>query len=121
MTKNTNCLECGKTINGRSDKKFCDDGCRSSHNNRMNSLSNVNVNRINGILKKNRKIIQSLLPEEEKTTVSEKTMSTLGFNFEYFTNIYQTKTGSIYYFCYEYGYLKMENGRLMLVKRQEKL
>jgi hypothetical protein len=46
------------------------------------------------------------LPEEEKMTVSESTLRVLGFNFEYFTHLYETKTGTTYHFCYEYGYLK---------------
>lgn len=32
-----NCLECGETILGRSDKKFCNDACRNAYNNRVNS------------------------------------------------------------------------------------
>lgn len=52
-------------------------------------------------------------------TVSESTLRVLGFNFEYFTHLYETKTGATYHFCYEYGYLKLENNRFMLVKRQD--
>jgi hypothetical protein len=119
MANQNTCLECSKPINGRSDKKFCDDGCRNTHNNRLNSENNVFVKRVNAVLKKNRKIIQSLLPEEEKITVSESNLKILGFNFEYFTHLYETKTGTTYHFCYEYGYLRLENNRFMLVKRQE--
>lgn len=119
MPNNSKCLECKKAINGRSDKKFCDDGCRNTFNNRVNSINNLNINKINGILRKNRKIIQSLLPNDETTNVSEKTMRILGFNFDYITNIYTTKTGSVYHFCYEFGYLAVENNRFMLVKKKE--
>ena len=30
------CPECGEKIVGRTDKKFCSDGCRNTYNNRMN-------------------------------------------------------------------------------------
>ena len=31
-----NCLECGTRIIGRADKKFCNDSCRNSYNNKFN-------------------------------------------------------------------------------------
>jgi len=114
------CLECHKAINGRSDKKFCDDGCRNTYNNRRNSDADEVIKNINSILRKNRQIIQNLLPTGEKITVSEKTLKALGFNFEYITHLYETRAGSIYRFCYEYGYLLIDDGVYMLVKRQSK-
>lgn len=39
-----------------------------------------------------------------------------GFDFDYFTNIYQTRSGNIYYFCYEFGYLPLKNNYYSLVK-----
>ncbi|MEZ4804134.1 MAG: hypothetical protein R2852_01230 [Bacteroidia bacterium] len=114
------CKECSKPLIGRSDKKFCDDGCRNSFNNRHNSETNKVVNLVNSILKKNRTILQNLIPEEGKVSISEKTLMILGFNFDYYTNIYRTKKGGIYKFCYEYGYLQIDEGVLMLVKKQAK-
>ena len=43
----------------------------------------------------------------------------LGFNFNYFTNVYKTKTGKVYYFCYEQGYLPLEDNQFALVIREE--
>ncbi|MGB1517902.1 MAG: hypothetical protein ACPG8K_02250 [Crocinitomicaceae bacterium] len=42
-----------------------------------------------------------------------------GFNFHYFTNTYITKNGASYYFCYDQGYLKLENNQYMLVHKQD--
>lgn len=112
------CIECKKNLNGRKDKKFCDDGCRNNYNNKINSDLNKNVKEINKALRNNRNILLTLLPNDEKTTVSEKTLRTLGFNFDYITHIYKTKIGTIYYFIYEFGYLKLENNRYMLVKNK---
>jgi hypothetical protein len=75
---------------------------------------------VNCVLKKNRTILQTLLPDNGKISVSEKTLKVLGFNFEYYTNIFENRSGSCYRFCYEYGYLKIDEGVFMLVrKRQE--
>ena len=92
------CIECKKLLNGRSDKKFCDEGCRNNHNNRLNSIAYKNVKNINKILRINRNVLNSLLPNEDKTTVSQKTLLILGFNFEYYTHTYHTKAGNQYYF-----------------------
>ncbi|KKQ83435.1 MAG: hypothetical protein UT04_C0032G0014 [Candidatus Daviesbacteria bacterium GW2011_GWF2_38_7] len=64
MDKKT-CIECGETIVGRSDKKFCCDLCRNSYNNKQNSESTNLVRNINNILRKNRRILQSLNTNEK--------------------------------------------------------
>ena len=42
-----------------------------------------------------------------------------GFNFYYYTNIYQTKQGKKYFFNYELGYLELEEEQFALVKKQD--
>ena len=114
-----NCLNCGEQLKGRSDKKFCDDQCRTTHNNRINYDSSPIIKNINSILKKNRKILHEILStvSDGKTKVNEKKLHDKGFNFTYHTSIYQTKNGNTYRFCYEYGYLPLENNFYMIVKR----
>ena len=116
MEKRT-CIECGETFNGRVDKKFCSDLCRNSHNNKINSDSTNFVRNITNILRKNRRIIESLLPEET-AKVSQQKLLDKGFNFNYHTNISTTKTGKNYIFCFEYGYLPIEGNYYLLVKRK---
>ncbi|MFO0321330.1 MAG: hypothetical protein ACK504_02765 [Bacteroidota bacterium] len=116
MEKRT-CSECGDVFNGRADKKFCSDMCRNAFNNKLNSTSNAYLKSINVILRKNRKIIEEFLPEET-AKVSQQKLIDKGFNFQYHTNITTTKTGKNYIFCYEYGYLPIENNYYLLVKRK---
>ena len=112
------CLECGIPIYGRIDKKFCSDQCRNSYNNRLNSDTNNYVRNVHNILRKNRRILQELNPKGKSTTTNAK-MLAKGFDFAYHTSTYTTKAGATYYFCYEYGYLLLENDYLALVKKQE--
>ena len=112
------CKECGQTLNGRKDQKFCSDYCRNSFNNRLNEDATKYIRRINNILRKNRRILATLNPKG-KNTVDGITLAEEGFNFHYYTNIYTTKTGSNYYFCYEQGYLKLDNDKYMLVLKQD--
>ncbi len=112
------CKECGDKLRGRKDQKFCSDYCRNVFNNRLNEDFNKYVRRINRILRKNRRILAELNPKG-KRTVDGITLAEEGFNFHYFTNIYKTKTGSEYFFCYDHGYLRLDNDRYMLVHKQD--
>lgn len=111
------CLECGEAFNGRVDKKFCSDLCRNAYNNKLNSDHVNYVRNINNILRKNRRILEELLPEDT-AKVSQQKLIDKGFNFNYHTNISTTKTGKTYTFCYEYGYLPIESNYYLLVKRK---
>jgi len=114
------CLECGAEIKGRRDKKFCDDQCRNSFNNKLNADGSPEMRMINNILKKNRKILEDVLQGEGKAKLSSKRLSDLGFNLNYLTHTYTTQTGSIYRYCYEYGYLPLENEFYLVVKNEKK-
>lgn len=116
MEKRT-CIECNESFNGRADKKFCSDMCRNAYNNKLNSDTNNYVRNINNILRKNRRIMEELLPDET-AKVSQQKLMDKGFNFNYYTNITTTKTGKSYVFCYEYGYLPIEGNYYLLVKRR---
>lgn len=113
-----NCLECGQKLSGRKDQKYCSDFCRNAYNNKLNEDSNKYVRRINGILRKNRRILEKLNPDG-KITTDGITLAEEGFNFHYYTNIYTTKKGSQYFFCYEHGYIRLENDQYMLVMKQD--
>lgn len=112
------CLDCGATIVGRADKKFCDDQCRNNFNNKLRADDLTNVKAVNNILLKNRKVLEKLNPEG-KTKVQKAKLEKAGFNFSYFTHNYETLKGSTYKFCYDYGYLALENDWYLLVKREE--
>ncbi|PSG90188.1 hypothetical protein [Aurantibacter aestuarii] len=110
------CPECGTKIIGREDKKFCCDGCRNTYNNRNNKDAVNLIRNTNNALRKNWRILEELNPDQ-KTKVSKQQLSLLGFNFNYFTSIYTTKAGTVYYFVYNQGYLPLDNDFYALVKR----
>lgn len=119
-TDEKQCIECGITIHGRVDKKFCSDSCRNAYNNKSRLAETALMQKINNILKRNRQILKELTPEGKAKTSLKKLME-LGFSFEYHTSTYTTKTGNTYYFCYEYGYLALEDNKFALVKKIEEL
>ena len=111
------CPECGERIIGRADKKFCSDACRNSYNNALNKDTKNLVRNINNRLRKNYRILESLNPDD-KIKVTKERLLRLGFNFEYFTSMYTTKSGSVYYYLYNQGYLPLDNDFYLLVKRE---
>ncbi len=115
-----NCLACGKTLKGRSDKKFCDDYCRNNYNNQLKSADSGVVRLINNALAKNRRIMQALLPPDKETAKANRDQLLLkGFSFNYITHVYTTKTGKSYYYCYDYGYLPLDNDWFLIVRKRE--
>jgi len=117
-TKNF-CNECKSELFGRVDKKFCSDACRNTYNNRQNSDSNNYMRKVNGILRKNRRILMEFNPEGDKKKTNKERLLKAGYNFEFHTNILKTKAGKTYRFCYEQGYLELDNDWYMLVVRND--
>jgi hypothetical protein len=113
------CLECNALLKGRADKKFCDDQCRSSHNGRLKASDYVFVNSINKILQKNRRILQAQSLSSQ-LRIKRETLLSKGFDTCFHTHTYTTEKGNVYFFCYEYGYMPLENEELLLVKKEEK-
>ncbi|MFY7839663.1 MAG: hypothetical protein ACOVP7_05275 [Lacibacter sp.] len=121
-SENKTCLACGKALKGRIDKKFCDDYCRNNYNNLQKAKGSYSsfVRNINNTLLKNRKIMESILPDTEKTAKASKDkLQRLGFHFNYFTHLYTTKDGKTYFYCYDYGYLPLDNEWYLIVKKKE--
>jgi hypothetical protein len=113
------CLDCNAVVNGRADKKFCDDQCRTNYNNHLRTEDNSFLNEVNRVLKKNRDILKSKNPEG-KTKIKREILLRKGFDFNYHTHTYATQKGTTYIFCYEQGYLTLENDEVLLVKREER-
>lgn len=111
------CPECGEPIQGRIDKKFCSDACRNTYNNKMNSDDNSFVRNINNSLRKNRRILQQHL-HGDTTKILRQKLVDKGFNFNYHTSVSTTRNNHSYVFCYEYGYLPLENDYVLIVKRK---
>jgi predicted nucleic acid-binding Zn ribbon protein len=117
------CLACEKPIKGRADKKYCNDNCRNTFHNNRKLLGSENnyVRNINITLLKNRRILEEMLSTDEDTTKTNKEkLLNLGFHFKYHTHTYTTMGGKTYWYCYEYGYLPLENDLYLIVKEKHR-
>ncbi|MDH5382238.1 MAG: hypothetical protein OEW75_15390 [Cyclobacteriaceae bacterium] len=111
------CLNCGRTIVGRTDKIFCADACRNCYHNKKRSDSNQTVRQVNYILNKNRDILKKLKSIEDDV-VPKLSLIDSGFDFSYHTHVSQVAEGPVQYFCYDYGYYGINNEYFALIKRK---
>ena len=113
-----NCLHCGKPVKGRIDKKFCDDWCRNAFNNRLNSATNGIIRNINNALRRNRRILEELLPDGKQVIrMHRQQLLARGFDFGFITHTRISRKGMRYSFCYEYGYCFEMNSEFLLIRK----
>lgn len=60
----------------------------------------------------------SALNVEGKTKTTKAKLLSKGFDFEFLTNILNTKTGNTYHFVYDQGYMVLDNDFYLLIKKE---
>ncbi|MCB0401178.1 MAG: hypothetical protein KDD41_03785 [Flavobacteriales bacterium] len=110
------CMECGERIVGRSDKKFCSDYCRNTFNNKIHREGKKLIRATNARLQKNWRILEELNPEAS-TQILKDDLLDLGFDFNLCTSIYWTKEGKPICFCYNQGFLKLDEHVYSIIKK----
>ena len=116
------CLECGESIVGRTDKKFCTDACRNIYHYRSNNAPINYVRNVVNALKRNRRILMELNDGVQGVKkVHRDRLVDKGYNFMYHTHTYRTMKGNVYVFCCEHGYLELSDNWYTLVRRDEYL
>ncbi|MFT4987030.1 MAG: hypothetical protein ACI828_002936 [Flavobacteriales bacterium] len=107
-----NCIDCDQPFEGRSDKIFCSNYCKSNHHYEKRKRDKKSFyNRVNDQLSLNRRLLKHFNTAGKSTIRSEDLISA-GFNSNIFTHTYRTKSGNEYFFCYDVGFqLIRHNGR----------
>lgn len=110
------CLHCKEIISGRTDKKFCTPYCKSAYHYQLNKAKESSMfMRIDKQLKNNRRLLKAY-NKAGKATVRKANLLAEGFNPKYFTHYWKNQNGQVYLFCYEYGFLELEeNDKLKYV------
>ena len=112
-----NCLYCAKELKGRKDKKFCNDGCRNTFHNDLNSPTNEIVNPVFNILKKNRSIVYDFL-EKNNLLVSKEELLKAGLDFRYQTQ-FMCFDDRYVFFYFDVGIQESGNDIYLLSYRKE--
>lgn len=102
------CLECGKILHGRSDKKFCNDICRSAYANKRYKTTHSEIFRIHRILLRNHHLLEEYL-QNGFSQISVRELYLRGFNFDYFTSIHTERSRHIEICCFDIRYIILNN------------
>ena len=111
MLNRITCKNCKKELIGRSDKKFCDNYCKSQFHYELQKTNDSFYQKVDIQLKLNRKILKNY-NRAGKATVRSQTLILLGFNPKFFTHFWKNKKGDVYLFVYEYGFLKRKENTI---------
>ena len=68
-------------------------------------------------LKTNRKLLKQF-NKTGKTTLRREVLHQLGFNPNYFTHYWRNDKNQVYFFCYDYGFLKLEENHANEIKKK---
>ncbi|MDF1550234.1 MAG: hypothetical protein P1P88_20575 [Bacteroidales bacterium] len=122
MRLKNNCQYCGKELNGRIDKLFCDVHCKGAfHYKKAQEEEPRFYNKVDNHLKINRRILKAY-NKAGKAIVRAETLLNEGFYPRFFTHYWKNSKGDVYLFVYEFGFLsRKENGRekYVLIKWQD--
>jgi len=110
------CKSCGEKLNGRIDKIYCDEHCKSAYNYQKSKNNEASFfSKVDGQLRLNRRLLK-LYNRAGKSTVRSENLLNEGFNPKFFTHYWKNKKGDVYFFCFEFGFLeRKENGRSKFV------
>jgi hypothetical protein len=111
------CQHCKDEIQGRSDKKFCNDACRSSFNNIKYSDYNTHVKKVNQRLRNNHRVLQNLLEQHEEKWISETVLMNAGFQFQFYTHVHLHPDGMLFKMVYDCCYTGLERSMYYVAKR----
>ena len=76
------CKHCGRAVKGRTDKQFCNDGCRNQYHNQRNSCQNNYMRQVNHLLQKNRRILAAIFVTASRSkTIAQEQLAEQGYQF----------------------------------------
>lgn len=107
------CLDCGAVIQGRVDKKFCDDSCRINFHNQKYKSKQAGFRKIESVLRSNRKILAQFLQEGVQMP-SKEMLEQAGFNFDYFTH--RDHQDPNHFYVYDVGISAEPDAKYILLK-----
>lgn len=103
------CPQCGATLHGRIDKKFCSDGCRSDYHNERRREQEKELRRVNQILAANWRLLTRQL-QSGQTEVPAAELAARNFNFDLYTASRRQFPGQRIYWCYNCSYRITRSG-----------
>jgi len=105
---NCGCLECGKEMYGRKDKKFCSLGCKNTYNNRRLRSIRRHKDDVIQKLSKNYELLESMLSLGQ-SSVNLEELSRSGFDGKYVTSCRRGQNKHEECECFDIVYFRSES------------
>ena len=104
--------ECGNKVEGRIDRLFCSNYCKTAYHAKKNKESGKVYfkKKVDDVLRKNRKILAKY-NVKSKVTVRKEVLLNEGFNPRIFTHYFKTKAEDTYLFCYDQGFKEVRDNK----------
>ena len=114
----TECISCGKTFVGRTDKKYCSLKCKNTFNYNRKSKTKSATQTIDAVLHKNREILEVIMGPKRKKMYIEKTeLTQMGFQSEYVTGFYTNSQDKLYRYVYDFAWMEFTGEKIMVVRK----
>ena len=114
------CKFCEQIIDpnkGRADRKYCDERCKNAFHNARSMEENEELQRIELILKKNRRVLKKLFGKKDRDNMKRERLLKEGFDFDYHTHHVTSKIKkNEFIFCFDFGYCAVANESYKIVK-----
>lgn len=111
------CPVCEAPIRGRIDKIYCSIACKSMAQYEQRQEKETVFLRVDKQLKTNRKILKKY-NRSGKTIIRRTKIHQEGFDPKYFTHYWKNKNGDVYFFCYDFGFLKIQENQANILKNK---
>ena len=113
------CKVCGTKLEGRRDKKYCNQSCKNQYHYDMRALHRTEVSADLGFLFRNRTILHEILDQEnsKKKKVPRSLLQFMGFRFPCYTGSHMNKQGKTYYFIFDYSWMAFSDKEVLILKR----
>ncbi len=115
------CPVCDNEIKGRAGKIFCSSKCKSIDQYEKRQVEDAFFIQVDKQLKVNRKVLKKY-NRSGFSTLRKEQLEKEGFDSNFFTHYWRNNKGQVYLFCYDYGFLEVEQKGLkkyLLVEWQE--
>jgi len=118
--ENRTCPVCGTAIEGRPDKRYCCEKCRSLSNVDKRKEREAILNETLRILRHNRTVLRSLCPKG-KAIVQKEVLDALQFDPSVFSSLFVNGKKQMYYLCCDYGFLPIQHDgvkKALIIRRE---
>ncbi|MBK7409576.1 MAG: hypothetical protein IPJ40_16945 [Saprospirales bacterium] len=114
-----NCLQCGKSFRGRSDKKYCSLPCKNAHYRLRTDPHHEILKKVDAILHRNHAILSQLPWEDKKIlTIPKIYLDTHGFNFDFHTGTFTNRHNQLFFYLYNFAWRPHPENKIWIMKNK---